>query len=75
MENKKLQEMFAVVFTFVVMGIIGFALFQPDSNVIEDKVGDTAKTAVLAQDASDQLEMVDNDASNSKTVIVKSATN
>lgn len=74
MENKKLKEMFAVVFTFAVMGIIGFSLFKPDSTVMDEGVSQTAKTAALAQGASDQV-VVDNNESIAKTVIVKSPTN
>ena len=76
MQDKKLKEMFAVVFTFAVMGIIGFSLFKPDSTVMDEGVHQSAKSAVLAQSTSDQVEVVDNGAGSiAKTIVVKSPSN
>lgn len=42
--------MFAVVFTFAVMGIIGFSLYQPDEKVIQDSKATTTQSALTASD-------------------------
>ncbi|MDO5769682.1 MAG: hypothetical protein Q4P13_09265 [Psychrobacter sp.] len=50
MQDKKLKEMFAVVFTFAVMGIIGFSIFQPDEKVLDNGKSTLANTALTASD-------------------------